>query len=144
VDSDAPVRVRVGAYALCVEDGRILLTQVWDEDPYPACWTLPGGGLDFGEQPADGVLRELREETGLSGRVEALVDVSSYAFGPWRDQGPLHHVCVIYRIRASGDPIIVEIDGTTVAARWFTLDEAAQLDLAPLATDALELAAQLR
>ena len=27
-------------------------------------WTLPGGGLNFGEDPADGALRELTEETG--------------------------------------------------------------------------------
>ena len=33
----------------------------------PGAWTLPGGGLDFGEDPADGVLRELEEETGLTG-----------------------------------------------------------------------------
>ncbi|HEX6656334.1 MAG TPA: NUDIX domain-containing protein [Candidatus Limnocylindria bacterium] len=43
---------RVAAYALCVEDGRILLCRIapgyWSG---VGAWTLPGGGLDFGESP---------------------------------------------------------------------------------------------
>jgi len=28
-------------------------------------WELPGGGLDWGEKPADGLIREIQEEMGL-------------------------------------------------------------------------------
>ncbi|MBI2426533.1 MAG: NUDIX domain-containing protein [Candidatus Kerfeldbacteria bacterium] len=35
----------------------------------PGAWDLPGGGLEIGEQPFDGVLRETAEEAGISIRV---------------------------------------------------------------------------
>ena len=45
---------RVAAYNVCLDDaGRLLvcrLTAVTDRAGY---WTLPGGGIDFGEHPAD-------------------------------------------------------------------------------------------
>ena len=53
---------RVAAYALCKRDGRILLCRI-GPGPWTAVgrWTLPGGGIDFGEPPADAALRELTE-----------------------------------------------------------------------------------
>ncbi|GAB3495589.1 NUDIX domain-containing protein [Flexivirga lutea] len=58
--------VRVGAYAVCVRDGYILLTHQLSPGPAQGKWTLPGGGVDFGEDPADAAFRECREETGLT------------------------------------------------------------------------------
>jgi ADP-ribose pyrophosphatase YjhB (NUDIX family) len=53
------------AGALCEdEDGRVLLARRADE-PFKARWDIPGGFLEEGEHPLDGIRRELREETGL-------------------------------------------------------------------------------
>ena len=42
----------VAAYALVVRDGRpVLLTRNSARGPHPGSWTLPGGGIDHGEQP---------------------------------------------------------------------------------------------
>jgi ADP-ribose pyrophosphatase YjhB (NUDIX family) len=38
-------------------------------------WCLPGGFLEIGETPENGALRELAEETGLSGEIESLLGV---------------------------------------------------------------------
>ena len=38
--------LRVGAYAVCLRDGAVLLARLTGTDPR---WTLPGGGLDHGE-----------------------------------------------------------------------------------------------
>jgi ADP-ribose pyrophosphatase YjhB (NUDIX family) len=51
--------------------GRILLMQRTDD----AKWAMPGGGLDVGETPAAGVVREAFEETGVHCRAVALVGV---------------------------------------------------------------------
>jgi 8-oxo-dGTP diphosphatase len=39
-------RTYVGAYALCVRDGRILLARMVQDSPDAGQWTLPGGGID--------------------------------------------------------------------------------------------------
>lgn len=53
----AGMSFRLAAYAMCVEDGRVLLA-------YHAPtknWTLPGGGFKHGEDPFDAVTREVAE-----------------------------------------------------------------------------------
>jgi ADP-ribose pyrophosphatase YjhB (NUDIX family) len=51
--------------ALCEDEaGRILLARR-AEEPFKDRWDIPGGFLDEGEHPLDGLRRELREETGL-------------------------------------------------------------------------------
>ena len=58
--------LRVAAYAVIV-DARGMLLAHWHDGPR-AAWTLPGGGLEAGEDPADAVVREVREETGIDAR----------------------------------------------------------------------------
>ncbi len=50
------------------EKKQILLVRLTYQRYHP--WGLPGGGLDYGEQPADAVVRELFEETGFTVSVE--------------------------------------------------------------------------
>jgi ADP-ribose pyrophosphatase YjhB (NUDIX family) len=52
---------------LLVRDGRVLLSKRAIE-PRRGHWDLPGGFLDEGEEPLDGLAREFREETGLDVR----------------------------------------------------------------------------
>ena len=74
----APTPVtRVSAYAVCVEGGRLLLARVAPGYTvgFDGWWTLPGGGIEHGEDPRDAAIRELEEETGLIGKVVELLDV---------------------------------------------------------------------
>ncbi|MCD4777901.1 MAG: NUDIX hydrolase, partial [Desulfobacterales bacterium] len=40
-------------------------------------WCLPGGFIELGETPEQGALRELKEETSLSGKIEMLLGVTT-------------------------------------------------------------------
>lgn len=64
--------------------------------PFEGAWALPGGFIDYGEAPEQAVLREVREETGLTGKVTALVGVYG---APGRDPRG-HTVSIVYEVEA--------------------------------------------
>ncbi len=102
-------------------------------------WTLPGGGMQFGEHPEETVLRELHEETGLEGRVTRLLDVRSEIFPAWRHHSELQVIGFIYEVAALGTPRVVEEQGSTVEAAWVSLDQAAALPHVGLVDHAMGL-----
>jgi ADP-ribose pyrophosphatase YjhB (NUDIX family) len=68
----------VAAYGLVLNDRRIVLCRISDELPeHSGKWTLPGGGIEFGEHPVDAMVREVREETGLVVRPTTLAGIDS-------------------------------------------------------------------
>ena len=75
----------VGVFASLFDtDGRIILVR----QAYAGrCWAQPGGRLEAGESPIDGLLREILEETAVQARVEGYV--GTYA-APYRDDLVLH------------------------------------------------------
>lgn len=68
----------IPATCLVVTDDqdRILLVQR-SVDPKKGQWCLPGGFIELGEPPEIAALRELFEETGLSGRIHKLLGVTT-------------------------------------------------------------------
>ncbi len=77
-----------------VEDGRILLVKRGKE-PYLGQWALPGGFLEYGESAETGVLREIKEETGIEAEIIELLGVFS---DPERDPR-FHTVTAVYVLR---------------------------------------------
>jgi len=66
-----PTPMAVGDAAIIDDQGRILLIRRADNGK----WAMPGGALEVGEPPADGVVREALEETGIPCQAVALVGV---------------------------------------------------------------------
>ena len=142
-ESTPPDQVtRVAAYAVCLDSrGRILLTRLTYPEIKAGHWTLPGGGIDFGEAPAEAVLRELTEETGLTGEILSLAAVESWVRGPVQG-GPgddFHAIQILYRVGVNGGMLRDEVDGSTDAAAWFTLSEVATLPVVDLVRTGLTL-----
>ena len=68
------------AGALCVDDGRVLLARR-AVAPFQGFWDIPGGFLEEGEDPRDGLRRELKEETGLEIEPERFVGIWMDRYG---------------------------------------------------------------
>ena len=131
----------MAAYALCTNaESRLLLVRIASGYPAAGRWTLPGGGVTFGEDPADAVVRELAEETGLAGIVDsiAFVDSRTRPGEPDRGFGDWHAIRIVYRVVIVGGELRDEVDESTDAAAWFSLDEVAELPLVDLVDVALE------
>jgi 8-oxo-dGTP diphosphatase len=62
-------------------DGHVLLS-LRAFEPYRGWWDIPGGFLEAGEHPEEGVRRELWEETGLKVEIVSLVGVYMDTYGP--------------------------------------------------------------
>jgi 8-oxo-dGTP diphosphatase len=134
---------RVAAYALCLDGhGRILLTRLTYPEIKAGQWTLPGGGIDFGESPTEAVLRELTEETGLTGAVESLAGVESWVrrgASPGGIGDDFHAIQILYRVRVTGGTLTDEVEGSTDAAAWFTRAELAEIQVVELVKAGLKL-----
>ncbi|MHA1977104.1 MAG: NUDIX hydrolase N-terminal domain-containing protein [Candidatus Hodarchaeales archaeon] len=68
--------IMTGDGAIINEAGQILLIQRSDNQ----MWAMPGGMLEVGETPSEGVLREVFEETGLNCKVISLVGIFDSRF----------------------------------------------------------------
>jgi len=65
---------KIGVFAIILDErGRVLLCHRRDHD----LWNLPGGGLESGETPWEGVIREVSEEVGLAIEVDQLAGIYS-------------------------------------------------------------------
>ena len=131
---------RLGAYALCVRgDTAVLLARMGPVTADAGSWTLPGGGVEFGEHPDDAVLRELREETGLLGERGRVVAVYSHTYerSHTRPRLPFQHVGLIYEVRVDEGELFQEIGGSTDRCEWVAQEELPSYPLVPLAAFAL-------
>ena len=113
---------RIAAYGVIVHEFRILLCRLSAKVPQAeGRWTLPGGGVEFGEHPEATVVREVDEETGLTANVGRLAHVDSRII---RDPGVhRHNIRILYYASVTDGPMQGETDGTTDAAAWFHRSE---------------------
>lgn len=111
----------VAVDALCSrggENGPQVLMVTRGQEPWKGMLALPGGFVDYGEDPEDAVLRELSEETGIPGQLIALLCVRG---DPTRDPRK-HIVSIVYHVIVDPDSEPVAGDDAA-AASWYDLTE---------------------
>jgi 8-oxo-dGTP diphosphatase len=131
---------RLAAYGVIRRDDAILLCRISPAYPAAGQWTLPGGGIEFGEAPDAAVLREVEEETGLLARITGTPTILSHT-GVWPREQPVryHHVRFVYPMEVVGGSERMEVDGSTDACGWFSRADLKRLPIVGLVSLALRL-----
>ena len=78
----------VGAEAVILQDGKILLIKRSDS----GLWAVPGGLVEVGETLTEAAARELREETGVEGKVTQLLGIFDSRLWHSKTKAQLYHV----------------------------------------------------
>jgi mutator protein MutT len=104
----------VGVGAVVVSEGRVLLIRRGAE-PLKGQWSLPGGVLELGESLTEGVVREVREETGLVVEPLELVELLDRIYIE-ADRVKYHYVIADYLCRVTGGQLQASSDADAV--RW--------------------------
>lgn len=116
---------KVAVLALVIDDERVLLVKRAME-PGQGKWACPAGFVEHDEAPEIAVLRELKEETGLIGTVEQLIEVF-----PKKDEG-LADIVIAYQVKIIGG--ILQADDDADEVDWFTRDTLPELVFYPSIT----------
>jgi ADP-ribose pyrophosphatase YjhB (NUDIX family) len=127
----------VGVGAVIVEAGKVLLVRRGHE-PLKGQWSLPGGLLELGESLAEGVKREVREETGLAVEPLELIELLDRIH---REDGRVryHYVIADYLCCVTGGALQASSDADAV--RWVERSEwnsHGALKLDPIAVRVIE------
>ncbi|OXM55034.1 NUDIX hydrolase [Amycolatopsis alba] len=122
------------AYGRLIRDGKILFIRRRPGSFLGGHWELPGGTVEPGEEPAETVVREFAEETGLTVRVTGERGNRS-----WDDvEGrPMRIHATVYALTEKEPGEVVLDPEEHDAFTWYTKEEAAGLALADHFREAL-------
>lgn len=142
---DLPQVQRVAAYAVILRGNDILLSRLAARVTSDELWTLPGGGIEHGEDPRTAVLREIHEETGLEAQVSETSHVYSAHLPGVRRQGRVvdaQAIRIVYDGWVLPDapaPRVLEVDGSTVEAAWVPVADvtSGRVPVVPMVLEAL-------
>jgi ADP-ribose pyrophosphatase YjhB (NUDIX family) len=123
-DRRYPKRPLVGVGAILLNRDRILMAQRGKE-PLKGWWSLPGGALETGETLADGVRREVREETGLEIRPLGVLEIFERIMRDSNGDPEYHYVLIDYICRITGGTLCAGDDVCRV--EWVRRSELVKL-----------------
>lgn len=106
--------------AIVAHKNKILLTKR-NNKPFEGWWDLPGGFLNRGEHPEDGIKRELREELGLEINIKKQLGIYPGTYpSPFE---PFHVLSVVYIVEPLSKDLKVLDTEELKGFRWFSKKE---------------------
>lgn len=105
--------VTYGARVLVVHDKELLLVQPRKSN----YWNFPGGGIKKTEDPAQGALRELREETGI------IINEVDYQLGEYCSKAEGKRDTVVIFVATAPNKVIPKLEIEIQQAAWFPFDQ---------------------
>lgn len=108
----------VSIKGIIIQDNKILLVKNERNE-----WELPGGRLEQGEMPEETVIREIKEELGLTCQVKRIIDAMDFEVTAGKHVFIVTYECTIVGL----DDIVISEEHTDLG--WFTIEQLDQLNL---------------
>lgn len=126
----------LGVYGILIKNNQILLIKK-SRGPHKGKWDLPGGSIEFGEDPYETLKREFDEETGiheLEGRIRTAISYT--LIYPFKEDEleELHHIGIIYDVELTSNQYELKTDGDgedSLGACWIHIDEIDNIETTP-------------
>ena len=125
----------VSAILLDGDDQILFLRRSRDDDFMPGSWDIPGGGLDYGEDPEEGLRREIMEEAGLKIEIIRVLTVSTYFMGE------VHRIDVTYLCSAI-DSHKLKLSSEHDYYEWVWKDKISSLNLSNYIQNIVDVAVE--
>jgi 8-oxo-dGTP diphosphatase len=117
----------VGVGAIIIEQDRVALVKR-GHAPLEGKWSIPGGVLEVGETLRKAVVREAREETGLTIEPGELLGVFERVLPDEHGKMQYHYVLIDFLCRRVAGEL--EAGDDAIEVRWFRREELGELELA--------------
>ncbi|WP_379247135.1 NUDIX hydrolase [Paenibacillus sp. GCM10028914] len=133
----------LGVYGVLIRGGRILLIRK-ARGPYLGKWDLPGGSIEFGEEPEQTLKREFLEETGLDdiqGRMKTAVSCTIIYERAEGILEEMHHIGLIYEVELEEIDAPIKRDGDqqdSLGAEWIPLEKLQFIPMTPFVEMVIE------
>ena len=131
----------ISTKAMISQPGKLLMLRISGSDQ----WELPGGLLEMDEDLADGLIREVHEETGLSVSVGKIVSVWDNRFGAFivRDGRTLNVRIILIAYLCSTSESTIKLSHEHDDFRWVPNEELTQINLVTNTREAINAYLQM-
>ena len=137
VEREYPSRPILGVGAVIFHNQKVLLVKRGKEPGYGK-WSIPGGAVESGETLDEGILREVKEETGLDIEIGGIVKVLDSISRDENDRVKYHYVLIDFWCRSlSGE---LSPSSEILDARWVLPAEKSNYDLPKVTAEVIDLA----
>ena len=117
-----------GVGAIVVGENGILLARR-DKDPGKGSFAIPGGVVEVGETQEEAILREIKEETGISVKLIEMIGTYDLIIRDSENKVKFHFVLIHYLVQALSSNIKPESPDGEV--KWFPLDKLPKDEIHP-------------